>query len=208
MTSLPSLIAFDVEGMEPVGQGSMQVYTDPRTGVAGLRHDRGDLLIWRKAVAFTARRVVKARPHFGAHQPLVLGVVFRLLPPAPGRPGSRMAQDFPVCKQDFDKLLRAVCDALTDTLYADDGQVIGNAIEGPGGKLVGLPSFKRYTRPGELPGCFIRCAPARDLLAWEGAALIEDQRAIHPANAATEPFAPDCGQSVDKRLAKPVGVAP
>lgn len=159
------IVTISVDGMQPLPQGSMAIHTNPQTGQQSLKHDQRDLLLWRKCVTFTARRVVRCLPHFEAGVPLIMGVVFRLLPPAYGRPGSRCGADYPVHRMDQDKLTRAVRDALTGVLYADDGQVLGSAWQMPSGRIVGFPDYKRYARAGELPGATICCARLVDLIA-------------------------------------------
>ncbi len=160
----PRVIEFDVPG-DPVTQGSVKIWHNPNTGKPEVVHDQRDLALWRKCIQFEARRAVRIRPHFAANEPLIMGVVFRLLPPGPGRPGSKSATAHPTTKHDHDKLLRAVRDALTGTLYVDDGQVLGPAFELPDGRVIGFADYKRHVRPGELPGCLVRCARLADVLA-------------------------------------------
>ena len=148
---------------EPVEQGSMVPSVNPHTGRTRLKHHNVEALErWRKTVAFAARRAIGQRPHFDDHDPLVLGVVFRLPRPGYGRPGSRM--DHPTAKHDQDKLTRAVRDALSGELYPDDGQVIGATVELPDGRVTGFADYKRYAADDELPGCTIRVARLSDLL--------------------------------------------
>jgi len=109
----PDPFRFEVQG-EPVPQGSM------RRGAHGtLFHVRGPALTkWRKAIAASARvgsPTATSETFAGA---LRVSVVFRVPKPVSVR------RALPSVRPDLDKLGRAVLDALTGVLYADDGQVV------------------------------------------------------------------------------------
>lgn len=151
------VFAFDVVG-KPIEQGSMTGFQDPRTGKVIMRHTEG-LPEWRRTVAQACARAMRGRAPVGKHKPLLLGCEFRFDRPAAGKPGSAMALEWPTLGHDEDKLIRAVRDALTGVVYHDDGQVIGAALADANGRLVALPSFKRWTRAGECPGVLVRILP-------------------------------------------------
>lgn len=125
------MIAFEVAG-KPEPQGSARAFTNPKTGKAIITSDNPQLKSWRNAVAAAASGAMAGREllrgpiqltvefgmpriqsHFGRHG---------LLPSAPV---------FHTTKPDVDKLLRAVQDSLTATVFGDDSQVcdIGRAIK-------------------------------------------------------------------------------
>lgn len=71
---------------------------------------------WRAAVTDAALAHRKAVPYDG---PLALTLTFRL-----PRPGTHKADDWCSVQPDFDKLARAVCDALTDAkMIVDDARI-------------------------------------------------------------------------------------
>jgi crossover junction endodeoxyribonuclease RusA len=72
-------------------------------------------------------------------------------------------------KPDIDKLQRAVLDALTGTLYADDAQVIGGTFR------------KRTCEAAERPGLWLR---------WQGIAPGTPERAFRPLGYSTGPATP------------------
>lgn len=132
---------------KPIEQGSMTSFQDPHTGRLVMKHTEG-LPQWRKTVAYAARLSMRGRAPVGKHKPLLMGCEFRFARPAAGKPGSAMALDFPTLGHDFDKLKRAIGDALTGVVYHDDGQIIGAL----------LPDGKRWCRDNEQPGVVIRIA--------------------------------------------------
>lgn len=151
------VFAFEAFG-KPIEQGSMTAFVDPRTGKTVVKHTDG-LPEWRRTVAAAAFAAMRGRAPVAAHKPLLLGCEFRFDRPAAGKPGSAMALEWPTLGHDEDKLVRAVRDALTGVVYHDDGQVIGAALADTNGRLVGLPSFKRWNRAGERPGVVVRILP-------------------------------------------------
>lgn len=140
------IFEFFVSGL-PITQGDLAGSFE--NGRLRLRNPP-ELRQWRKRVAGKASQAMGLRGPIAAYTPVLLGCEF-LLP----RQGPMANLPMPVFKNDEDKLQRAVRDALTGILYADDGQIAGAAIQTPEG-LVALPSFKRWAQNGEQPGVIIR----------------------------------------------------
>jgi crossover junction endodeoxyribonuclease RusA len=77
---------------------------------------------WRKAITQTAQTIAIASDWEQADGPIQLHLDFYLARP---QSVSRTARPFPVKPPDLDKLVRAVCDGLTDAgIWEDDSQVI------------------------------------------------------------------------------------
>lgn len=128
-------ISFAVRGT-PVTQGSARAINHRSTGRAVLIQDkRGRLLDWRADIA-NAARAAAGDAYAPRGVPVVLSAIFKLQRPqsAPKRVTS------PTVKPDADKLARALFDALSSVLYADDSQVVKHSIE------------KCYARADEAPG--------------------------------------------------------
>lgn len=137
------MITFEVNG-EPITQGSMRPGTCPQTGRLIVKHEHGaELKQWRSCVALAAKRAMGNSHAIARRAPVAVEVEFRLSRPLSGRGGKVLGLEHPTQDRDLDKLCRAVCDALTGVLYADDGQVID------------LRARKRYVRAAELPGATI-----------------------------------------------------
>ena len=130
-------LSFDVFGT-PIPQGSKNAFPAKRkdgtyTGKVSVVESGGDRLkVWRsevQAAAMVAKVEAELPPFIG---PVVVDVVFFLPRPTghygTGRNEGRLkdsAPAVPVTKPDGDKLLRAVCDALTSAaVYRDDSQVV------------------------------------------------------------------------------------
>ena len=131
------MIEFDVEGL-PSPQGSKTAMV-----VAGrarvIDKNPKALKAWRKAVEQAARAARAGGEGFGADEPIVTRMMFRL------PRGATVKREHPTTVPDLDKLLRATNDALTTSgLIADDKQIVRSA-EG-----------KRYALPHETPGVRIR----------------------------------------------------
>lgn len=128
-------IRFRVEGT-PVVEGNLR-----RNPNGGLYHQRSaDLDAWREAIAWTATAARIGPVVTGA---VCLELVFVL--PRPQRPKALE----PISRPDWDKLARAVSDALTGILYVDDSQVVQASV------------VKRYAQPGEPPGVVVECVRFR-----------------------------------------------
>jgi crossover junction endodeoxyribonuclease RusA len=134
-------VAFRVEG-DPVTQGSMKRFPN-----GGITHSNKKLVPWRQLVAWTAKEVWG--PEF-VTGPVVLHCMFTI-----GRPKGHYGQganamvlkpsapDRHVQKPDVDKLLRAICDALTGIVYRDDSQIDG------------IHATKRWSSLDNPPGVII-----------------------------------------------------
>jgi len=111
----------------PVTQGNKTAYPfhkkDGKLGVAvregksGQRHSS-----WREAVAAEARKLAQNEP---LDEPLVVEMTFYLPRPKSAKKNVR----FPNKKPDSLKLARAVEDALTKILYADDARIVTHLIK-------------------------------------------------------------------------------
>lgn len=139
-------IMFDVIG-KPKGQGNM---IQAEHGKLIHREDAA-LRRWRRAVAKAAevaRGGVKPLPKAVT---VALGLEFRMpLTDKRGRSRLKTAVAGEWCNlaPDYDKLTRAVMDALTGVIWTDDSQVTAWL----------LPNGKRWVRDDELPGCRITVA--------------------------------------------------
>lgn len=99
---------------------------------------------WRQAVTSAALEIVMAERWQKQSGPVEAEFVFHIARPASVKESDR---PLPVKPPDLDKLVRAVCDSLTDAgVWEDDGQVV---------KLV---ASKVYVPPGE-DGCDITVRP-------------------------------------------------
>lgn len=119
---------------DPVQQGSMHcVGTGQQRGKGAphkLKHNNADTLEpWRDNVTLAAKS--RNRPKAPKGQPVDLVLTFSLARPAnhwgTGRNAAVLkpsAPQYPTVYPDLDKLVRAICDALTGTAYADDSQVV------------------------------------------------------------------------------------
>lgn len=77
---------------------------------------------WRKAVTAAAREAVDSDGWATTAGPVRVEVIFYLDRPSTVTQAKR---PWPIKPPDIDKLVRAVCDALTDAeVWADDGQIV------------------------------------------------------------------------------------
>ena len=107
---------FFVVETRPQPQGSMV-----RGRHGGIHSDNKHLAGFREAVGWSALAALRDGriPMAGEHVPVSLDCNFYF-----ERPKSVKAErTFPAVRPDLDKLCRAVCDACTGVLWADDGQV-------------------------------------------------------------------------------------
>jgi Holliday junction resolvase RusA-like endonuclease len=144
------VFSFEAYG-DPVAQGSKVPFVT-REGKAAMREMNPGLDRWRGNVRAAAQLAMGNSAPVGKGKPLLIGCVFRIDREKKTTTGARRAgagNDWPVVGQDFDKLVRAVNDALTGTVFHDDAQVVG----------ILPPSYKRWTEPGERPGVTIRLCP-------------------------------------------------
>lgn len=107
-------IVFTVEGL-PQPQGSARAFMRPGARFPVVTSDNPKVKGWRKDVAKAARAVYRGAPIDG---PIRIVAAFHLY-----RPKSLRISKAHVTRPDVDKLARAIGDALTGVLFADDGQV-------------------------------------------------------------------------------------
>lgn len=142
-----SALVFTVRGV-PVPQGSMKGFVLP-SGQVAITSDNPKLKQWRKTVADTARVELWCRPG-DQRQPLAgpvrLALVFVL--PRPPSLAKRIVDH--VHKPDLDKLVRAVCDALTGVVWVDDRQVVRLHAEKEYGAVPGVSVIVGADRAGSL----------------------------------------------------------
>jgi len=143
-------VEFDVAGT-PVPQGSKSIGRT-RTGQSFVHEsNRARLEPWRHAITAAAQHAMGAgSPLTG---PLVLTVVFRFGRPKAHYRGGRHADELRLTaphlhdkRPDLDKLLRALGDALTGTVFTDDAQVAEVAATkayGPPGVHVVVAELRR-----------------------------------------------------------------
>lgn len=96
---------------------------------------------WRSVVAWTAHEEYKPAPPLPAGTAAVLVVEFVM--PRPKSLPKKQPTKPHTSRPDVDKLLRAIGDALTGVVWADDGQCVQSV------------GSKRYAEPGEGPGARI-----------------------------------------------------
>jgi crossover junction endodeoxyribonuclease RusA len=125
-------IAFTVPG-KPAPQGSKR-----HVGRGIMVESSKELGPWRERVALAAHNAMLA-------QPLLSGAITLTLDFVMPRPKSAPKRSTPpaVKRPDVDKLARAILDAITDVIIADDSQVVD------------LRATKRLADLGETPGVAI-----------------------------------------------------
>ena len=132
------MIDFFVPGT-PVTQGSKTAIV--RHGRAVIvegktKEHRDQFQAWRHAVGTEARQAtVRFNGPWPTEHPVIVTLDFGIQQPA-SAPKRRRTWPAKPRSGDIDKLARAVLDAITGVLVADDAQVIG------------LSATKRYARPG------------------------------------------------------------
>lgn len=135
-------VSFTVLG-KPQPQGSSKGFVKSRrdgSQYAAVTSDNPKMRPWRQEIGWTALR---ARADAGipapwaAVVPVRVVVLFVFAKPK----SAKKKRAWPTVKPDWDKLLRAVGDALTGVIYMDDAQVIGGSVE----KQYGLPERAEIT---------------------------------------------------------------
>ncbi len=111
-SSDPISVSFTVRG-EPVAQGSLSVLI--ARGKRSMRHSNPKLDGWREAVGWEAKIALRGGCPAGKNVPIRLTAAFFFK----GDPIRDKTS-----KPDLDRLLRAIGDALTGVLWADDSQVV------------------------------------------------------------------------------------
>jgi Holliday junction resolvase RusA-like endonuclease len=124
-------------------KGSARAYTyrrkDGRVGARVTADNEGRLGAWQSAVAWGAARALPRHPApWPSPAGMSLRCAFLLRPPV-----RRRGRGEPTVKPDLDKLLRAVCDALTGVVWVDDAQVLD------------LSAVKAYAAGHEAPGVLV-----------------------------------------------------
>jgi Holliday junction resolvase RusA-like endonuclease len=137
----------------PVAQGSLV-----RNPGRGVRPDNAKALLpWRNAVSSAAYEAMGDRPILVG--PVRLEVAFTFARPrghyGTGRNARALrasAPAAPTTNPDLDKLVRAVCDALTGVVFRDDSQVV----EVEATKRYGEPAMRAYVSEWQpdLPALF------------------------------------------------------
>lgn len=110
-----SLVSFHVHGL-PVAQGSSRSYVV--NGKPVITTTAKGLSSWRRLVADVAQRFAPAEPWEG---PIRVDLHFGI--PRP-KSAPKKRRVWPDKRPDLDKLTRAVFDALTYVVFADDSQVV------------------------------------------------------------------------------------
>lgn len=115
---------FVVAGL-PVTQGSKIHGVNPHTGKSYIREQGGKSLeAWRTAIATEARKVRRNRDMTDLVRGPVKVKLHFALPKPKAEPKTRRTWPIKARSGDLDKLARAVLDAITHVLIADDSQVI------------------------------------------------------------------------------------
>ncbi len=109
------LIAFQVHGL-PVPQGSTRAWVV--NGKPIITSSAKGLASWRRLVADVAQRFAPNQPWIG---PVGIELHFGLPKP---KSAPKRRRVWPDKRPDLDKLTRAVLDALTYVVFADDSQVV------------------------------------------------------------------------------------
>lgn len=110
-------IAFTVRGL-PIPQGSTRAFVNPKTGKPIITSSAKGLGSWRRLVSDQAQKVAPPAPWTG---PVLVELFFNLPKPKSAPKKKRV---WPDKRPDLDKLVRAVLDAITHILIADDSQVV------------------------------------------------------------------------------------
>lgn len=106
---------FHIDGV-PVPQGSKKGFSRPGSTIVQLVDDnKKTLKPWRELVTATTMAAYSGPRVEG---PVMLQLVFETVRPV------SVKREHPAVKPDVDKLMRAICDAITDAgLWRDDAQV-------------------------------------------------------------------------------------
>ena len=123
----PTVIRFQVHGL-PIAQGSQRSWLV--NGKPVITSSAKGLASWRRLVADVAQRFAPEQPWEG---PVEISLDFGI-PKPKSAPKTRRV--WPDKRPDVDKLCRAVFDALTYVIFADDSQVVK------------LQATKEYGAPG------------------------------------------------------------
>lgn len=127
---MTAIAQFTVHGLAKP-QGSKKAIMGPNQRFPSVVESAGDKLKhWRHIVAQAAADAMGDTPP--TREPVLLTVTFHLPRPkgdfGTGRNAGTLkksAPKHPTKKPDLDKLVRAVCDSLSNRVYKDDSQVVG-----------------------------------------------------------------------------------
>ena len=152
MTTAPAgaeCVLVEVPG-EPRAKGSFRIFR-AGNGRPIVAKDSPKTYLWESAVSLAAQVAMAGRPILEG--PLAVVLEFALQRPVShlcprGGALRRGKPILPQGKPDIDKLARSTLDALAGIVFGDDSQVVS------------LAATKRYTAPGEPPGCRIEVRPA------------------------------------------------
>lgn len=115
----PTIICFDVLG-KPQHQGSMRAFTPKGWKRPILTTTNKELKPWRQAVASNAyTAMMDIGQCICIEGPVRVEAHFYFTRPKSGKKGERHK----ITRPDLDKLARALLDAMTGTVFADDSQV-------------------------------------------------------------------------------------
>lgn len=145
----PLALVFHVLG-QPVQQGNFKAITSASTGRPILKSSDAGLKPWRQQIGQTALAMLAERGVAGVLIDGPVRLVVRFALPRRKFHGKRSKLEHAAVRPDFDKLVRAVADALTNVVYGDDGQITTCLIR------------KRVARPGEPTGVEIAVGPDSD----------------------------------------------
>lgn len=127
-------VSFSVEGV-PAPKGSKVVWR------GRLVEDNKRTMPWVRDIRTAALAAMRGRSPFPVRAPVAVQLVFALR-----RPASARNRPAPSVRPDGDKLARAVLDALTGVVYADDAQVVSLSVD------------KMYVNHPYATGVYIRVA--------------------------------------------------
>jgi Holliday junction resolvase RusA-like endonuclease len=109
---------------EAIPQGSKNIGRNRRTGRATMYEQAGEsLTVWRNTVWVYARQAMRRRPQLTG--PVRVEMEFVLHRAAKY---AKTATPPATCKPDWDKLARAVGDAMSRNVYVDDAQVVSGLV--------------------------------------------------------------------------------
>jgi Holliday junction resolvase RusA-like endonuclease len=125
--------AFTVYGV-PQPQGSARAYYVKKIKRAVITSDNEKLKPWRQEVALTAQAEMQKQKCrlIDRKRAVRLEALFVFQKPE----SARKLAIYKTTKPDFDKLIRAICDGLTGSVFTDDAQVCQCSIS----KIFGQPS--------------------------------------------------------------------
>lgn len=125
----------------PAAQGS-KAYMGLRNGKPVLVEQSKKVAPWRAAVCLQAKAAITANRWQTTNQPVALTVLIRVARP---KTVSALKRPYPTVPPDSDKILRSICDALTQAgAWTDDSVVVDHHV------------YERYADNGTRPGVDIK----------------------------------------------------